>query len=371
MFNLEEFAKTYYSAFRDIVSALPSTESIPNFLKDTSFVIACSDASGRVAIDIISRYNIKELIWNGQILSPQPVEEPGFLIAPNLQSIEQIIFPQDDKRTAVSTTISIRYVILDGLAFSNKEYNDKYWSDANFYRNCAGSIPFQVKSTGSMLGLNILWGAELCGQRQERLFEYIKIYGNRNMLPMDSKVLQDEVFRDFAHATSKLFKKLDNWSFTDFLNGLKEPVERNVLLLGSYKSENEFSNLKTALKQLGYNGFLLKDSPDLPIQSNLEKLFSAIICSSFIIVLDKEASGHIAELSHMLQFRFRPVIVVRETDKPTTAFIEDRILTDSYFRIAVLKDITTQSLLPYIKWAKEIINKQINSFNEINHWRKK
>jgi len=307
-------------------------------------------------------------MWNGKTLSPISGGGPGFLIAQNLPSIAQVLFPQDDKRTSVSITIGNAHVVLDGLAFSSKEYNDKYWADAKFYRNCAGSIPFMVTSAGAILGLDLLWGTELGGQRQERRFEFIKMYGSET-LPKETRQLQDDAFRDVGHVLPKLGKELDRWSFTDFLNKLRTPIETNVLLLGSYHSEEEFDKLKAALNLLGYNGFLLKDSPDLPIQSNLEKLYSAIICSYFIIVLDKKASGHIAELRDMLQLRFRPVIVIRDTEKPTTAFLEDRLLTDDYFRVAIIKDISSQALLPYIKWAKGIVDKQIRNFNAINNWR--
>ncbi|MFQ5330317.1 MAG: hypothetical protein ACE5D4_10070, partial [Thermodesulfobacteriota bacterium] len=124
------------------------------------------------------------------------------------------------------------------------------------------------------------------------------------------------------------------------------------------------------LGELGYRGFLLKDSPDLPIQSNLEKLLSAIICSCFVIVLDKEASGHIAELGNMLQFRFRPVIVIRDTSKPTTAFLEDQIVSDSNFRVVVEPNVTAISLLPHIQWAKGIFDQKTENYNTINYWRK-
>lgn len=324
--------------------------------------------SGRFAIDIISHDNIKEIMWDEKILTPIPGGDPGFIIIPSIPTIAQVLFPQDDRRTSVSITADKPHVVLDGLAFSSKEYNDKYWAEAKFYRNCAGSIPFMATSTGSILGLDLLWGTELRGQRQERIFDYIKVYGNE-ALPKEISQIRDDAFRDIGHALPKLGKELDHWSFTDFLNNLRIPIETNVLLLGSYHSNEDFNQLKAALKFLGYNGFLLKDSPDLPIQSNLEKLYSAITCSCFIIVLDKKASGHIAELGDMLKLRFRPVVVIRDTEKPTTAFLEDRLLTDEYFRVAIIKEISSQTLLPHVKWAKEFVEKQISNFNAINNWR--
>jgi hypothetical protein len=116
---LEDFTKKYYGAIRDISSVLPSRTPAPNFLKNTSFVIACSDMSGRFAIDIISHDNIKEIMWNGKTLLPISGGEPGFIIAPNLLGIAQVLFPQDDRRTSVSITVGNPHVVLDGLAFSS------------------------------------------------------------------------------------------------------------------------------------------------------------------------------------------------------------------------------------------------------------
>jgi hypothetical protein len=369
MLELEAFAKKYYRALSDIATALPSTCDIPKFISSTSFVIACSDRVGRVSIDIVSQDNIKELVFNGKTITPLSADEPGFLIAKDLDNLTGFVFPQDDKGSTVSLTIGNPNVILDGLAFSSKEYNEKHWYDKRFYRNCGGSIPFMVTATGSMLGIDLLWGTELGGRRQERLFEFIKMYGNQQIAPYDIGTFQDEAFKDIGHVIPKLGKELDNWSFTGFISDLRTPVEQNVLILGSYISDKDFDQTKSVLRELGYHGFLLKDSPDLPIQSNLEKLFSGIICSCFIIVIDKTPSGHIAELSTMLQFRFRPVIVLRDHSKPTTSFLEDRLLTDKYFRIAVVADISVQTLLPYISWAKGLISEQINNFNRINSWR--
>lgn len=370
MSMLRDFAGLYYECLHDIVSALPKGSPLPSCFTDTSFVIASADVGGKVALDIISRNNLREIHMDGKALSPASESKPTFIITDNLNSIEQFLFPQDDKRTSVSFSVRVRNLVLDGLAFSNKEYNEKYWKDVEFYRNTSGTIPFSVDSSGSMLGLDLLWGAELSGRRQERLFEFIKIYGNKKMIPANRDDLLDEVFRDFGHAVPKLGKEIDNWKFSEFLNGLGASYDKNVLLLGPYKSSDEdFTSLQAALTELGYNTFLLKDSPDLPIQTNLEKLFTAIICSCFIIVLDKEASGHIAEMETMLHFRFRPVIVLREQANPTTAFLEDRILSDEFFKVAVTSNITSLNLLPSIKWARELVDTRIKKLDSINRWR--
>jgi len=370
MFDLKEYVENYYNPLNGILKALPKSATIPSFLSDTSFVIGYSDLLGKLAIQLLSREKVSKIVINNNVVEPKSNAEPGIICFPKVQNIEQSIFPQDNKDTSISMTISKQNIVLNGLAFSSKQYNDKYWKNAKFYRMCAGDIPFSVKKDGTMLGLNLLWGTELGGLREEKVFEYIKIFGSQKFRPVSDKEILNEAFRDFGHSASELAEGLlDDWSFTDFVLSLEAPIEKNVLLLGSYKSDDNFRHLMTVLAEIGYRGFLLKDSPDLPIQSNLEKLLSAIICSCFVIVLDKEASGHIAELGNMLQFRFRPVIVIRDTPKPTTAFLEDQILTDKNFRVVVEPNITALNLLPHIKWAKRISDEKTEKYNTINYWR--
>lgn len=369
MINTNAFVEKYFRSLRVIVDTLPKNASIPSSLSETSFVIGYCDVRGKLGIQLLSREEEPVLVIDGKAIESKPNDEAKIICLPVAQNIEQSIFPQDSSGTSPSMTIANQHVILKGLAFSSQQYNDKYWNDANFYRNCAGDIPFSVTKDGAMLGLALFWGTELDGVRTEKLFEYIKIFGSQELLPASDKEIQNEAFRDFGHCASQIGKELDEWSFTDFVSSLEGPIEENVLLLGSYKSDDEFEHFKTILGELGYRGFLLKDSRDLPIQSNLEKLLSAIICSCFVIVLDKNASGHIAEMTAMLRDRFRPVIVVRDTAKPTTSFLEDLIGTDDNFRIVIEPNITAVSLLPHIQWAKSRLSDREGSYNKINHWR--
>lgn len=340
MINLEELANNYYISLKDIISVLPKGTNVPTFLSHTSFVIACSDRTGQVSLELVGRDNFELITLGDREARPKSSTEPDIVVSQDTPSIAECIFPQDDKRTSVSMNVDTRYTVIEGLAFSNKEYNEKYWKDAKFARFTAGTIPFTVTSNGSLTAIDILWGYEWGGARQERLFNFLKLYGNYEFVPSTKQEIQDEAFRDFRLVTPSHDEVDTTWSFTDFLSALKSPVEKNVLLLGSYKSDDDFVKLKEELKDLGYNGFLLKDSPDLPVQSNIEKLVSAIICSCFIIVVDKEASGHIAELGELLKLRWRPVIIVRSTNKPTTTFLEDSLLTDNNFKVAVLEEIS-------------------------------
>jgi hypothetical protein len=172
-----------------------------------------------------------------------------------------------------------------------------------------------------------------------------------------------------SSAVLKLPNAESQWKFGEFLGALKGPVDRSVLLLGSYLTEDRFREASAALERLGYAPFLLKDSPDLPIQRNLEKLFAAVMFSSFVVVIDDHASGHLAELATLLQFRFRPMIIVRRTAKPATSFLEDSVLTNDSCRVEILTELTAGKLTPAILWAREWSASQESKLNAINQWR--
>ena len=87
---------------------------------------------------------------------------------------------------------------------------------------------------------------------------------------------------------------------------------------------------------------------------------AGVLCSCFIIVLDSEASGHIAELRDLLHDRMRPVIILRHKQaKPSTAFLEDSIAIDDNVRVAEVSDISNIELLPHIEWAKDKVATRI------------
>jgi len=371
MADIEEFVKVYYRSLKDIIEVLPDTSNLLPCIEDTSIIIGFTDKRGKLAIQLFSRKKNKEIVINGNIIKPISKKTPRIVHVKDVDNLERIIFPQNNDDFVVSMSLGDNHIVLSGLAFSSKDFNDKYWKDVKFYRNCAGNIPFTVTGKGAVLALDILYGVEIDGKRNEILYEYLKVFGSEEALPKTKKEIFNSVFQDFYHTIQGDDKKTGSWSFTDFIAELEAPVQKNVLLLGSYASNDDFEKMRTLLLKFGYNGFLLKDSPDLPIQSNLEKLLAAIICSSFVIVFDDEASGHIAELGNMLQFRFRPVIIIRKENRPSTTFIEDQILTDENFKVIIEPNISQLDVLQFIKWARNKLSNKKENYNKINYWRNK
>ena len=152
---------------------------------------------------------------------------------------------------------------------------------------------------------------------------------------------------------------------------MEEPLGDNVLLLGSYRQHDVYDTLEKSLATFGFKTFMLRDASDLAPQSNLEKLFAGIICSSFIVVVDDEPSGHIAELATLLSHPFRPVIIVRQSGRPATRFLEDSIALNDNFKIHDGPDLSPGALSSAIAWARNKMRAQVARLNQINDWRTK
>lgn len=363
------FVVDYFRYLKEIADTIPqrARESIPYCLTETSFIIVARDKSNRYMFELISSKNINELIINGLKAKPKSSSEPGYLVLDSQEPIERILFPVTKNGDSVSMRIG-GHSMWHGFTFSSPSFQNKYKEQGFHAQFSGGEVPFKVLPNSSLLGIYLTYGYELESKRQNRLFEWLKIYGDESLIPFEKVKIQEQAISDFSSAVLKL-QPCETPSFSDFLGSLSVPVDQNVLLLGSYNASIDYDTIKSSLKKLGYKGFLLKDSPDLAVQTNIEKLFAAVIYSCFIIVVDTDPSGHIAELNILLQHPFRPVIVLRSEEKPATAFLEDSIQRNDYFRIEVIKDATPSSLQPSVKWAKGLVGDQITALNRINAWR--
>jgi hypothetical protein len=114
---------------------------------------------------------------------------------------------------------------------------------------------------------------------------------------------------------------------------------------------------------------MLRDSMDLAVQTNLEKLFAGVICSSFIVMVDDEPSGHIGELHTLLSHQFRPVIIVRSSGRPSTHFLEDLVASSEMFRVHS-GELDPEALASPVAWARGKMRERIAKLNEINIWRR-
>ena len=372
MLDLLKFSRQYHQALLELVEAIPekSRSNVPPCLVNTGFVIAVSDVNGRHAVELIGRERSDKIIVNGVELFPASDKEPGFFTLQSVARLETVLFPGITEKSWATHILS-GHLAIHGLYYASKEFQQNYKSNEYEPMFVGGDVPFEVTSEGTLLAINCAHGYVANGAPTIKAIDWLRIFGSEEFVPASTLAIRELAITDIASSVLKLPGVQTDWKFEEFLSALEGPTDQNVLLLGPYSSatEDRFRDAEVALKSLGYTSFLLKDSLDLPIQTNIEKLFAAVIFSSFIVVIDDHASGHVAELDRLLQHEFRPTIIVRSTPRPSTAFLEDSILTKYSFRIEVMENITAVALAPAIRWAREWGATRKNQLNTINTWR--
>ena len=374
-----QFAAEYMRSLHELVAATSDTplSALPAVLKSPGTAVAYSDSTDRHVLEVMSKGRIRGIVIDGKTLElPQSAKHNrvGFLQCGGADPIERFLYPGiPDGELKPHLEIAVENWVFRSLAFSTKEYNAKYWDNLGLAVFCGDfNVPFVVTKTGSFMGLDLLHGFELEDVRHEKFVELILVFGGSNMIPRSKSEIQDWTFNSFAAIVTNN-NAIPKLSFTSFLDSLKTPVHQNVLMLGPFKgsgSEKSFEELKAALETFGFHGFTLMDSSDVASQSNREKLICGITACCFVVVLDTEPSGHIAEIEALLTAcNFKPVIVVRQGQTPSTAYLEDRIEMNDLFRIANVSVISAQELRSHIKWAKDKVASRISTLNKINNWR--
>lgn len=368
--SLTQIAREYHRALVGLLATIPRTSRsfVPSCISRTAFVIAVVDPRGRYAIEFLGRDRYETLNINGKELNPVSEQEPGFIVNESTSRLESVLFPGTTDDSSVTWRLS-GHMAMHGLSFASTEFVANHKPEGFHAQFVGGEVPFQVEPEGCLLAIDVVNSYVVNGAPQIKFIEWLRVFGSEKFVPTSEVGFRELAINDLASAVFTMPNPKANWNFAEFLSGLKGPVDQNVLLLGSYLTEGRFQEVSTALERLGYSAFLLKDSPDLPIQQNLEKLFAAVMFSSFVIIIDDHASGHIAELATLLQFRFRPMIILRRTANPATAFLEDRVLTDNSCRVEVLDELTAGNLTPAVRWAREWLASQEKNLNAINSWR--
>ena len=368
--DLTQFAREYHRSLVGLLDAIPrkSRDFVPQCISRTAFVIAVADPTGRYAVEFIGRDRHETLNINGNEARPSSEHEPGFIVLKPNSRLESIVFPGTTDDSSVTWRLN-GHAALHGLSFASADFVANHKPVGFHAQFVGGNVPFQVEAEGCLLVVNVVNGYVVNGRPRVKFIEWLRIFGSGEFVPTSEMGVRELAITDLSSSAFKLPNTEPNWKFAEFLSALKGPVDQSVLLIGSYLTEDRFREASAALERLGYAPFLLKDSPDLPIQRNLEKLFAAVMFSSFVVIIDDHASGHLAELATLLQFRFRPMIIVRHTAKPATSFLEDSVLTDDSCRVEVLDELTAGNLTPAIRWAREWSASQESKLNAINKWR--
>jgi hypothetical protein len=99
----------------------------------------------------------------------------------------------------------------------------------------------------------------------------------------------------------------------------------SVLVLGKDTGEHleRLQEIKATLEDLGYHVYLVKEQPDRPGETVIQKVLRFALSSKFVIVENTDPSGHLYEFPHVAKMAESIVAVLQEQGKGATWMFED------------------------------------------------
>jgi hypothetical protein len=151
--------------------------------------------------------------------------------------------------------------------------------------------------------------------------------------------------------------------------------ERGVLVLGSYAAPyiTELREVEDRLERLGYDPHLVGDMPDIPVQSNEEKVRMWALVSRFAVMVDRVPGGHIAEYLILRNQRSVLGICRPEEEPPSTFMIGDEPLADiNFFRLFPIPEANSATILmpDVARWAEEFLAQREAQYSQAYPWRR-
>jgi hypothetical protein len=148
--------------------------------------------------------------------------------------------------------------------------------------------------------------------------------------------------------------------------------ESGVIVLGSYSPADllrELTQVRDALRLRGYDAQLIQNLPELAMMSNEEKVRLWTMASRYCVMVDRSASGHIAEFMILKEQR-SILALLRPLGSGSTFMIGDAALVDiNYIHIFEFKDSPIEVLDEAINWAEGLAKVRSEAYNKAYPWR--
>lgn len=132
----------------------------------------------------------------------------------------------------------------------------------------------------------------------------------------------------------------------------------SVLILGKDTGDalDKLKRIATALDELGYHTYLVREQPDKLGESVIQKVLRFALSSRFIIIENSEASGHLYEVPHVAKMAESVTIILQEDGKGATWMFEDTYGKHKHWKKFVYIDETfEQTIKEAVNWAEEFI----------------
>ncbi|GEM_PF-6820812 len=146
----------------------------------------------------------------------------------------------------------------------------------------------------------------------------------------------------------------------------------SVIVLGSY-SNTELPwllEVRDSLRARGYDAELIKDLPDIQMLSNEEKVRLFTASSRFLVMVDRSASGHIAE--YIIVREQRSILaLLRPLKTGSTWMIGDDPWVDSnYIKLFEFEQSPNGVMDQAVRWAEGMAQLRASAYDKGYPWRK-
>jgi hypothetical protein len=148
--------------------------------------------------------------------------------------------------------------------------------------------------------------------------------------------------------------------------------QRTVIVLGSYHPPHsgELASLRDDLKRRGYDAKLISDLPDLPSESNAQKVQNWTSAARFAVMIDRDPAGHLAEYE-LLRAQQTILALFRPTTGGSSWMIGDDEEVDvNFIRTFHFQRSPLETMERAVEWAERIARKREDAFNRRYPWRR-
>ena len=132
----------------------------------------------------------------------------------------------------------------------------------------------------------------------------------------------------------------------------------SVLILGkdSGPASDRLKRIETKLHELGYYTYIIKEQPDKPGESVVQKVMRYALSSKFVLIENTEASGHLYEFPHVAKAAECVTVVLQEEGKGATWMFEDAYAKHRHWHKLTYEDNELeQAVEKAAAWAEKFV----------------
>lgn len=147
--------------------------------------------------------------------------------------------------------------------------------------------------------------------------------------------------------------------------------ESTIIILGKDSDSetlDELIQVKDFLLSKNYDALLIKELPEIPETSNLQKVRMWTSAARFCVMVDRYPSGHIAEYN-LLKEQETIFAFLRPKNGGSTYMIGDSEVNQTFIKTFVFTSSPISVLDQVITWAEEKIKERVDFYNKTYPWR--